>query len=65
MGFPCQRSDRMTKAAGGDCALSYSDVKYEALSCNLVLYPEVLAPLASKAWLFPGACSRVKEVLCG
>lgn len=32
VGFPCQGSDEMTQAAGGACcALSYSDVKYEAL----------------------------------
>lgn len=48
----------MTQAAGGACcAPSYSDVKYEALPYDLVLHPEVLAPLASRARLFPGACS--------
>ena len=48
----------MTEAAGGACcAPSYFDVKYEALPYDLVLHPEVLAPLASKARLFPGARS--------
>lgn len=48
----------MTRAAGGSCcAPGYSDVKYEVLPYDLVLLLEVLAPLASKARLFPGACS--------
>lgn len=48
----------MTQAAGGVCCASrYSDVKHEAQPCDLVLRPEVRAPLAGKARLLPGACS--------
>lgn len=66
VGFPCQGSDKMTQAAGGACcAPSYSDVKYEALPYELVLHPEVLAPLASRpgCFLVLAAGMWVKEVL--